>query len=179
MLKIKNLIFLMSLLGIYSNSIAQNANFSGKLSSSTNENEQYKYFLRVEGGTVEIFENKESGHFYAIRLLKSIARERRIKVDIGFIVGDAADGIKIAETGLEWLIFPHALISPFFGAGAGLIKEDILFGLFYKWNVGISLKIGRFYLRITNQKSTQISARSFIRGDKGPNYVGFGVDLGI
>jgi len=179
MLKIKNLIFLMSLLGIYSNSTAQDVNFSGKLSSSTNENEHIKYFLRVEGGTVEIFENKEPGNYYAIRLAKSVAREKGIRVDIGFIVGDAADGIKIAETGLEWLVFPHALISPYFGAGAGLVREEFLFGLVYKWNVGISLKIGRLYLRIIKQKSTQISARSFVLGDKGPNYVGVGVDLGI
>ena len=53
-------------------------------------------------------------------------------------------------------------------------------GLDYRWNAGISLKLGKIYLRITMQKGTQVGGvTSFIRGDNGPNYIGVGVDFGI
>ena len=180
MLKIKILISLLFLSGNYSYSIAQEIYFPGKLSSSKNKNEKSKYFVRVEGGAVHIYEDKDSGNLYAIRFVKNVARENQIRIDIGFISVDAAEGFEIAEGGLEWMIFPRALISPYIGGGVGIIKYDILYGLVYRWNAGISLKLGRSYLRITMQKGTQVGGvNTFILGDEGPNYFGVGVDFGI
>ena len=160
--------------------VAQEINISGKLSSSTKKNEKSKYFLRVEGGTVDIYEAEDTGNLYAIRLVRSVAKEDRIRINFGFIVVDAAEGIEIAEAGLEWFVFPRALISPFIGGGVGIIKYEILYGLDYRWNAGISLKLGKIYLRLTMQKGTQVGGvTSFTRGDKGPNYIGVGVDFGI
>lgn len=159
---------------------AQEINISGKLSSSTKKNEKSKYFLRVEGGSVDIYEAEDTGNFYAIRLIRSVAKEDRIRIDFGFIVVDAAEGIEIAEAGLEWLVFPRALISPYIGGGVGIIKYEILYGLDYRWNTGISLKLGKIYLRLTMQRGTQVGGvTSFTRGDNGPNYIGVGVDFGI
>ena len=106
--------------------VAQEINISGKLSSSTKKNEKSKYFLRVEGGTVDIYEAEDTGNLYAIRLVRSVAKEDRIRINFGFIVVDAAEGIEIAEAGLEWFVFPRALFSPFIGGGVGIIKYEIL-----------------------------------------------------
>ena len=180
MINTKILLSLLFVLGDYSYSVAQEINISGKISPDTNRNEQSKYFLRVEGGTVDIYESEDTGNFYAIRLIKSVAKEDRIRIDFGFISVDAAEGFEIAEAGLEWLVFPRALISPYIGGGVGIIKYEILYGLVYRWNAGISLKLGRIYLRFTMQKGTQVGGvTSFTKGDKGPNYFGVGVDFGI
>ena len=179
-LKINILLSLLFVLGDYSYSAAQEINLSGEFSSSVKKNEQSKYFLRVEGGAVEIYEAEDTGNLFAIRLVSSVAREDRIRIDFGFIVVDVAEGFEIGEDGLEWLMFPRALISPYIGGGVGIIKYDILYGLDYRFNAGFSLKLGNIYLRFTIQKGTQVGGvPAFTRGDNGPNYFGAGVDFGI
>lgn len=158
---------------------AQQTDYSTKWEMKHHQNEKSYRALRFDIGKVKIYEEDEEGEVFSIKYIRSVEQQNRLRIDVGIIFGNAAEGFQMGDIGVEWLVFPDAVISPFIAMGSGVIKDDIFYSLVYRGNFGIQLKGGSTSFRLTIQRGNQIGGlKAFNEGSNGPNLIMMGIEFG-
>lgn len=128
--------------------------------------EPRRFTLSVEAGRSRIHDNGVATWVGALRLHRTIgAGVLRLQV------GAAASSYGALDAGLEVHPWPRARVSPFLGAGGGLMSEEDYVGGFLRATAGMEAKLSpRAVLRLAVQAGTH-------DGQAGPHSatIGFGL----
>jgi hypothetical protein len=119
--------------------------------------------LSVEGGGTRIHDDDST--VGALRIHRGLGSRGLFRIQLGATV--AAFGT--LDLGVEFHPWPRARVSPFLGAGGGLMSEDEYFGTFVRGTAGLEAKLSRrVVLRLAFQAGTH-------DGEAGPHLATLGV----
>lgn len=94
-----------------------------------------RWMVSAEGGRIRIHDDETA--VGALRIQRDLGSRGLFRVQLGAIV--AASGA--LDAGVELHPWPQARVSPFLGAGGGLMSEDEYFGLYFRGTAGLEAKL--------------------------------------